>query len=447
LKDLVSDDPDDPNDTNWANGEPDEVEIEWQILQTEFSNPDAANNELAGALEDLPDGDEVVTRRYEFYKYTGPLDAETNEAQCDNYPPITDPADPSYKPECEAPILGDYIGSQMAGFNVEAVLGLIDHVPDGELAFPYTPRTVVVGGNTPYVTAVTSGALAPGLTIDSETGVLSGTPSAAGMFSFTITSTDADSLQVSKAYTMTVSGPADLCADVACPAPDACHEAGICDPNTGECSYAPVADGIACNDGDACTQTDSCVAGICTGSNPVSCTSSDSCHEAGVCDPSTGECSDPSAPDGTACSDGDACTLSDACVAGVCTSGSPDPACSIADLSLRLRAMAKRVKTQNDIDHIIRVKNLGPADATGVIVEMTCSGLPHHVLDAPAACVTNAGVTRCALGSLSPGNLLKLSIHIAPESSGTLTCTAHVSAATTDPNLANQSRTVTTPVR
>jgi hypothetical protein len=77
LKDLVSDDPNDPTDKNWANGEPDEVEVEWQILQTEFKNPDAANNELAGGLEDLPHGDEFITRRYEFYKYTGPLDPET----------------------------------------------------------------------------------------------------------------------------------------------------------------------------------------------------------------------------------------------------------------------------------------------------------------------------------------------------------------------------------
>ena len=44
LKDLVSDDPNDPNDKNWRNGEPDEVEIEWQILQTEFNNPAGAMN-------------------------------------------------------------------------------------------------------------------------------------------------------------------------------------------------------------------------------------------------------------------------------------------------------------------------------------------------------------------------------------------------------------------
>ena len=51
LEDLVSDDPDDPADVNWTNGEPDEVEVEWQILQTEFNNPDGNNNELAGGLE------------------------------------------------------------------------------------------------------------------------------------------------------------------------------------------------------------------------------------------------------------------------------------------------------------------------------------------------------------------------------------------------------------
>src|SRR6185503_8141829 len=47
LRHLVSDDPNDQNDENWANGEPDEVEVEWRILQTEFNNPNGANNDLA----------------------------------------------------------------------------------------------------------------------------------------------------------------------------------------------------------------------------------------------------------------------------------------------------------------------------------------------------------------------------------------------------------------
>jgi hypothetical protein len=209
LQDLVSDDPDDPNDSNWTHGEPDEVEVEWQIMQMEFNNPDGVNNDLAGAMEDMPNGDEVITRRYEFYKYAGPLDPETNEAQCDNYPAIADPGDPSYKPECDpatVTILGDYIGAQMAGFNVETVLGLVDHVPDGDVTQPYPSRTLVVGGNTPYTTQVTLGALPPGLDIDSATGVLFGFPSLAGAYSFTIAATDADAVQVSRAYTMLV-GP------------------------------------------------------------------------------------------------------------------------------------------------------------------------------------------------------------------------------------------------
>jgi hypothetical protein len=76
LRDLVSDDPDDPNDKNWRNGEPDEVEVEWQILQTDFKKKDGGRNgELQGAPEDLNNGDEIVTRRYEFFNAAfGPID-------------------------------------------------------------------------------------------------------------------------------------------------------------------------------------------------------------------------------------------------------------------------------------------------------------------------------------------------------------------------------------
>jgi hypothetical protein len=110
---------------------------------------------------------------------------------------------------------------------------------------------------------------------------------------------------------------------VACAAQDQCHVAGVCDPTTGACSNPAVPDGTACNDGDACTQADSCQAGVCAGAEPVTCVAQDQCHAAGVCDPATGACSNPAVPDGTACNDGDACTQADSCQAGVCAGAEP----------------------------------------------------------------------------------------------------------------------------
>jgi hypothetical protein len=110
---------------------------------------------------------------------------------------------------------------------------------------------------------------------------------------------------------------------VVCTPVDQCHDAGTCDPATGACSTPTAPDGTTCSDGNACTQTDACQGGVCTGANPVVCTPVDQCHDAGSCDPATGACSTPPAPDGTACSDGSACTQTDVCQGGACTGTSP----------------------------------------------------------------------------------------------------------------------------
>jgi RHS repeat-associated protein len=110
---------------------------------------------------------------------------------------------------------------------------------------------------------------------------------------------------------------------VACAASDACHLAGTCDPTSGVCSTPPAPNGTACNDSNSCTQSDTCVAGACVGANPVACMASDQCHVAGTCDPTTGACSNPTEPDGTACNDNNACTQSDICLAGTCAGSNP----------------------------------------------------------------------------------------------------------------------------
>ncbi len=110
---------------------------------------------------------------------------------------------------------------------------------------------------------------------------------------------------------------------IVCTPSDQCHAAGACDPASGACSNPAAPNGTACVDGSACTRSDTCQAGACVGASPTVCTPSDGCHVAGLCDPATGDCSDPEAPDGTACEDIDACTLGDTCAAGVCRAGSP----------------------------------------------------------------------------------------------------------------------------
>lgn len=218
LRELVSDDPADANDKNWANGEPDEVEVEWRILQKRNIPGGGANDELAAAPEDLPGGDEVVTRRYEFYKYTGPLDAETNEAMADavgadgvHGTGMRTYADHMVAGEwvtvtedmATIEVVGDFTGAQMAAVDVDAPVGLIDHVGEGRINTAFAARTVVIEGALPF-TAIRTGALPPGMTFNEVTGVLSGTPTASGEFQFTIEASDGMNPDVSKKYTLVI---------------------------------------------------------------------------------------------------------------------------------------------------------------------------------------------------------------------------------------------------
>lgn len=110
---------------------------------------------------------------------------------------------------------------------------------------------------------------------------------------------------------------------IECPPSSQCHAAGACDPETGVCSNPPLPDGTPCHDANACTQSDTCQSGNCIGAEPVVCSPLSDCHLAGVCDPTTGDCSDPIAPNGTPCDDGDACTQTDTCQSGNCAGANP----------------------------------------------------------------------------------------------------------------------------
>lgn len=210
LRDLVSDDPDDDTDPNWRNGEPDEVEVEWELLQVEFSKLDGGNRGMnEAAPEELVEGDEVITRRYEFYKYVGPLDPESGEVETDSVGPDGIHGDEVKVINGEEvdfstiEIVGDYIGAQMAAFDAAGQLGLIDNLQDGDINQPYVERSMVIGGTPPIVNTL-DGALPEGISLDLVSGVISGTPTESGLFNFTLHSTDAAAADVTMAYSLNI---------------------------------------------------------------------------------------------------------------------------------------------------------------------------------------------------------------------------------------------------
>ena len=145
----------------------------------------------------------------------------------------------------------------------------------------------------------------------------------------------------------------------ACSIGGACYTDGLADP-ANSCQacdgaktptkWTPLADGVACTDGDLCTGPDSCSAGSCA-KKPISCDDSDKCtkdycDDTGVCrnDPiigcggyctedahckdgnactddacTTNKCTNPN--NVLACDDGNDCTLGDICGGGACTAG------------------------------------------------------------------------------------------------------------------------------
>jgi uncharacterized protein (TIGR03437 family) len=76
-------------------------------------------------------------------------------------------------------------------------------LPAGTVGAAYSLQLQAAGGNPPYRWAVT-GSLPPGLALDLYTGLLSGRPTAAGLFSFTVTVTDTLQGAGTRNYTLTI---------------------------------------------------------------------------------------------------------------------------------------------------------------------------------------------------------------------------------------------------
>jgi hypothetical protein len=93
-------------------------------------------------------------------------------------------------------------------FNITIAAGLTittpPGLPSGTIGVGYSVTLAAVGGTPPYTFNATAGSLPAGLTLNSSTGEIKGTPSSSGSFSFTVQVTDNNSVTATKAFTLTV---------------------------------------------------------------------------------------------------------------------------------------------------------------------------------------------------------------------------------------------------
>jgi uncharacterized protein YhjY with autotransporter beta-barrel domain len=115
-----------------------------------------------------------------------------------------------------------YTASNAAGTSSPATVAITVNAPTLALSpstlskataeSSYSQTLAASGGTAPYTYALTSGALPAGISLNTSTGSLSGTPSSAGTFNFTVRATDSSTgpaapFSISQSYTLTVNAP------------------------------------------------------------------------------------------------------------------------------------------------------------------------------------------------------------------------------------------------
>ena len=210
LRDLVTPDTNNLSAKDWRHGEPDEVETEWQLLQTDYMSSDynptngvgGANGKLAGAGKNLTKSDDVVTCRYEYYAYVGPYaDLDTHQALAETV--ATNGTFHGTGIYSNTIVVGKFLGAQMSAMAAAPPIGLIDHLPDAQLNNLYPTRCVVIAGDKTNFTATCTG-LPTGMTFDAGKGWVGNTPSVSGVFIVTVSVAYSNSPVLTKKYPMLV---------------------------------------------------------------------------------------------------------------------------------------------------------------------------------------------------------------------------------------------------
>jgi hypothetical protein len=113
---------------------------------------------------------------------------------------------------------------------------------------------------------------------------------------------------------------ADTAHKVTCIQTD-CHAAPTCNPTTGNCDAANLADGSPCGQTGCFSPGSTCNGGACMGT-PKDCSEVTAQCQAGVCNAADGSCTTTNLANGSACQASDKCLIDTMCSGGTCV-GTP----------------------------------------------------------------------------------------------------------------------------
>jgi uncharacterized repeat protein (TIGR01451 family) len=82
--------------------------------------------------------------------------------------------------------------------------------PLGEVGAAYTDQFTVTGGTSPFTWSISSGSLPPGLILNATSGLVSGTPTTAGSYPFTVRVVDAGGQAATQGLTISIASPPTL---------------------------------------------------------------------------------------------------------------------------------------------------------------------------------------------------------------------------------------------